>query len=128
MRLLGRMRILRSRLMPDLDTRIAEIAGRAEAATSEEWRSLTIYPARAEVLTGETHQKIAVLKGEHCYEDADFIANARSDIPFLLAALQQAREALREIADGSGGSYQHVDTLREIARAALAPEQTKGAG
>lgn len=38
-----------------------------------------------------------------------------------LAALRNAREALREIADRSDSP-----TVRRIARAALAPEQTKG--
>jgi hypothetical protein len=79
--------------------RRAEIAARAEAATPGPWCTDS-----SEIYQGTEYTSWAVWVGETCdpddrrksRADAEFIAAARTDVPALLAEVEQLREAAAE--------------------------------
>ena len=74
--------------MLDLDA----IEARAEAATEGPWTSLD---GRSHIIHAEEGW-IAMSNADRSpYENADFIANARTDIPALVAELRAAREVVK---------------------------------
>lgn len=60
------------------------------------WKGYEVRCANIGQLIAETSSKI----------DAEFIANARTDIPKLLAEVDRLREALEFYADGSNNEYE----------------------
>ena len=75
-------------LKPEQDRRIAEIAGRVEAASDAPWGY-----KRGSIAWMIRERKDGPQVGNTILEeDADFIAHARTDIPFLLAQLAAATE------------------------------------
>ena len=85
--------------------RLQEIRDRAEKATEGPWCLVSnnqIHDRETKfnncgVRIGETPNLIAVEKCPNGSENAEFIAHARQDIPYLLDALQQAQEENKKL-------------------------------
>ncbi len=96
--------------------RLKEIRERAEKATKGPWRcDVDIFNDDGEVEASVHDEEISmlftegtgVMGGEDCwtkaresqaFRNAEFIAHAREDVPFLLAELEKARAALGAVA------------------------------
>ncbi len=96
------------------DARIAEITGRAEKATAGPW----LYDGHSYAIGGFQ----MMLRRDDVgvtHADADFIAHAREDVPFLLTAEAEARETIARLTAGAP-----VDLVRdaEITERALKAE------
>lgn len=129
-------------MTPDMPPeQLAEIKARADRATPGPWHKVSDCPHPSELCSGcsETwtgvREAYAPGDSEREYENADFIAHARSDIPALIAALEEAQAdvqsllgdcpeleqksrieqleaALREI-ENCGGAKKHNDSYEE---------------
>jgi hypothetical protein len=77
---------LRAVLAPATDARLAEIEARAEAATCGEWHVFD-----TGILSSSTWVVSNLEKPIENLNDADFIAHAHADIPYLLAELKRLR-------------------------------------
>ena len=82
-----------------IDTRLAEIRARAEAATEGPWTALGSGVASGDhwhvIASGEAVAHISSRDGvneDQREPDAEFIAHARTDLPALLAAVEAVRE------------------------------------
>jgi len=82
--------------MTDIDKRIEEIKKRVEAASPEPWAATLVFPGTATdpaphgLLHGPRRVQVDRTY-QFCVGNADFIANARQDIPWLLDELAKAR-------------------------------------
>lgn len=89
------------------DEELAAIRARAEAATPGPWA-----PFGKQVIDSN---QLFVLQGlgDHVYQDADFIAHAREDIPKLLAEIKRLRThpTLEQIDDFLYGVDNHAQGL-----------------
>jgi hypothetical protein len=86
--------------MTDLDRKLAEIAGRADAAASGPWvkdemKFVVSDPPRISVEDFQAYE-IASMIGptDYARANADFIAHARTDVPALLRLVAVLREQL----------------------------------
>lgn len=108
---------------------IEEIRGRAEAATPGPWLACeTVKPVKGygtELVGYEIlglHDAVVHSETTGFFElaDAEFAAHARTDIPALLSALQEAREEIQRLDKAWAWWRSAADTERDRAEAALA--------
>jgi hypothetical protein len=130
-------------------SRLAEIRARAEAATPGPWRFMgherhnrgeLVSESGANVLFGlHCNDSTAELIGDREEQDTAFIAHAREDIPYLLAAMAEAQErieAWKEAHDSlavvkvipTAENHDRYRVAYERARALLAPVEEKPNG
>lgn len=87
---------------------LGEVRARADAATPGPWLSYRcgeyVYVEQGEGI----HQTVPTTK-----LDNNFIAHARTDVPLLLAIIEEQAKALEEIMDVSGTSTLHYHTARD---------------
>ena len=88
--------------------RLAEIQARAEKATDGPWRH-SVERERYETAHYVRHgegEHLAVFTGNYsgASEDGEFIAHARTDVPALAAALEEALDACAEIRVNNTGT------------------------
>jgi hypothetical protein len=76
--------------------RFAKILARADAATKGPWKW------SEKRLSSVVESSEFVISDSSYAPDAEFIAHAREDVPFLLAALAAAEAALRGVANAYG--------------------------
>lgn len=83
------------------------IRKRAEAATGEEWTDFDEHSGGNVVYEYDrlTEGNDSIIADCETAADAEFIANAREDIPALLAEVERLRVALIEIADIDDWDY-----------------------
>src|SRR4030095_6015258 len=86
------------------DSELAQIATVIACATPGEWRMVMPSGSPAISIYAQNHTYIATLVGgnrtgrqDHKMRNAAFIAAARTDMPRLVAELQQARAAIRDV-------------------------------
>lgn len=111
--------------------RLAEIKARCEAATPGPWvmRRPHDEDEDHEHIDGPDGSPIAMGHvGEDIGADAEFIANAREDVPFLLAKLEEAerKSATAETA-ADGFANMHHEALRMLAASEAAAGQMRAA-
>ncbi|WP_405531594.1 hypothetical protein OG592_27310 [Streptomyces avidinii] len=86
----------------DADTRLAEIRSREKAATPGPWEAYSKYGEDFYAYLGGCHlEGVGTLifgNGEAAEADRDFVLEARTDVPWLVAELDEARTKL-EIAE-----------------------------
>ena len=119
-----------------IDTRLAEIRARVEAATEGPWEwaaHTTVDGDKWAVFHGESTSALA-MNNDGWAPDAEFIAASRTDLPALLAAV----EAVRELADrleweadpanhlGSDLDYCRIATAQRIRTALTAALEVEG--
>lgn len=112
------------------EKRIAEIKARAEAATPAPWKmvpraALPFLPTRDHVADVDGHEvqpaRDGILGDQTA--DADFIAHAREDVPFLLEQLERAQRDVAVAADDAEADLKEVLRLKS---ALAAPEAAAG--
>jgi hypothetical protein len=81
------------------------IRQRAEAATQGNWRATLDDPYERTYVLGAFNGIVTVVADIKGDADAEFIANARQDVPKLLAEVDRLRKALQEIADIDDWDY-----------------------
>lgn len=105
--------------MRTTNERLAEIQARVNAATEGPWRTREHDPDdRSDVLTAWHDPEDA--RGywvicEHAGPDAEFIAHAREDVPWLLAELVRLRGRERDLEDALRGYHDLAPALAECA-------------
>lgn len=118
--------------MTDLDRKLAEIAGRADAAASGPWvkdemKFVVSDPPRISVEDFQAYE-IASMIGptDYARANADFIAHARTDVPALLCLVAVLREQRDNLvvaaAAGPQDALNQMDKLNAAALAALEGE------
>ena len=89
--------------MTAIETRLAEIRARAEAATDGPWEwaaRTTVDGDKWAVFHGESTSALA-MNNDGWAPDAEFIAASRTDLPALLAAVEAVRELLPSLLEAA---------------------------
>ncbi|GGU52138.1 hypothetical protein [Streptomyces lavendofoliae] len=97
--------------------RIAEIQARAEAATKGPWFVERHQPTLTRRVVSDDHALDADLGylGNSNQFDAEFIAHAREDIPFLLDELARVQAAADELLAERDAARREVAAMEEMA-------------
>lgn len=122
---------------PEAQTRIDEIAARAEKATPEPWHESMTNGHHATIWDATGYCKLAIIYGELIDgNNAQFIAHARSDVPWLLSQLSSAQDEIaraeergylkaieekRERIDGFKAENERLRAIIAEARDAMSP-------
>jgi hypothetical protein len=117
------------------EERLAEIRSRAEKATKGPWlhdidTDQNDMPFVYTVVDKPGSEPLTVDINIGTVADAEFIANCRQDIPFLLSEVDRLSEALRKLRDCDWviSLPDRMDAVREIAREALHGEGEEKSG
>lgn len=106
------------------DKRLEEIRARTEAATPEKWGVYRDPACVSQLLVVGivSGENVILAKVKHAADDADFIAHAREDVPYLLSLIDDAKVALKRLSQCSGGCDGPLGCMcsAPVARAALA--------
>ncbi len=110
---------------------LAAIKARVEAATPGPWlqSDRSIYDVLVRPVASTDRREDV-----EAHADGSFIAESRTDVPYLLALVERYEAALREIAKREGAwsrdqlthANNTVDSMESIARAALAGQEVSG--
>ena len=113
-----------------MDNKMEEIRRRLDMATPDPWYvHITVGGLPMIIHDGDEPDAWDLIvdfprKRENKHNNANFIANARQDIPWLLAEVERLRTALRKIEiRGNSSPHESSTPLANIAHSALAGEE-----